>query len=39
MTNAINWIGWFLIEVGDWLDMPLVTGRLYRTGSRLEAME
>lgn len=38
MTNAINWIGWFLIEAGDGLDMPVVTGWLYCLGSGLEAM-
>lgn len=39
MTAAINWIGHALIEIADWLDMPVLTGWLYRIGNRLEAMQ
>ena len=32
-------LGYYLIEFGDWLDMPIITGWLYRVGSRLELGE
>lgn len=37
--NTLNWLGHALIEFGDWLDMPVLSGWLYRVGSRLEMME
>jgi len=39
MIRALNAIGHALIEFGDWLDMPVLTGWLYRIGSKLELME
>lgn len=39
MTRALNWLGYALIELGDWLDTPVLTGWLYRIGNRLEAMQ
>jgi hypothetical protein len=39
MTSALNAIGHGLIKLGDWLDMPVLTGWLYRIGAKLELME
>jgi hypothetical protein len=39
MTRTLNAIGYGLIELGDWLDMPVLTGWLYRIGAKLELME
>lgn len=39
MTPILNRIGYALIDIGDWLDMPVLTGWLYRIGNRLETMK
>jgi hypothetical protein len=39
MRSAFNAIGHALIEFGDWLNMPVLTGLLYRIGAKLELME
>lgn len=34
----MGWCGWLLIEIGDWLDAPVVTPALYRAGNWLECL-
>ena len=34
--TLIHWLGWLLIELGEWLDNEHLTPILYRIGGRLE---
>lgn len=33
MKSLIEWMGWALIELGDWLDSYTLTPPLYRLGN------